>query len=232
MRASSAGFGGRPIPQQVFDPDIILVQNNSGSDQDQFAVLGIDEPVSDISDADTANQFIENPVVKGVSPTLANHLGKFVVLIEAVASGKTGRGVISGIVPCKVKVESTASNPLTGQSWYQYADIEPSTMSRLILRPYGAAQVLWKANTTGDQWALVRLGLPGGITTLHGTLSASLSQGSYADASLSFNGSSYTQRVYDLLMKSGAKDIASGKKITATYFPDEQKFYVTEAECP
>ena len=44
-------------------------------------------------------------------------------------------------------------------------------------------------------------------------------------------GTNYTQRVYDLLMKSGSTAIASGKKIAATYFPDEQKFYVTEAEC-
>ena len=88
MRASSAGFGGRAIPQQVYDPDIVLVRNDSGSDQGQFAVLGINGPVASVSDADSAEQFIENPLVAGVSPALANHLGRFVVLIEPVASGR------------------------------------------------------------------------------------------------------------------------------------------------
>ena len=63
-------------------------------------------------------------------------------------------------------------------------------------------------------------------------LSGALNQGSYVDASLTYNGSSYTQRVYDLLMKAGATAIASGKPIVAAYFPDQQKFYVTEAQCP
>jgi hypothetical protein len=43
---------------------------------------------------------------------------------------------------------------------------------------------------------------------LSGTLSGALNQGSYVDASLTYNGSSYTQRVYDLLMKAGATAIA------------------------
>jgi hypothetical protein len=209
---------------------VVSIKNNSGADRDRFDVLGLDVPI--FTPSDNLDAFKSRPGLQGVSPTLTDHLGKFVVLLRPLTQGAIGPAIISGVVPRKVKIESTASNPLTGQSWYQYADVEASTMSRLILRPYGAAQVLWKASTsTGDQWALVRIGPPSGIVTLRGTLSASLSQGGYADASLTFKGSNYTQRVYDLLMKSGATAIASGKKIKAEYFPDEQKFYVTEAEC-
>jgi len=225
--------GGGPLPgtSSLVQGTIVPVKNNSGADCDRFSVLGIDSPI--FSPTDNLDVFKTRPGLVGVSPTLANHLGNFVVLLRPAASGAIVPAMIAGIVPCKVKIEATASNPLTGQSWYQYADIEASTTSRLTLRPFGAAQVLWKASTsTGDQWALVRIGPPSGIVILSGTLSAALSQGSYADASLTYNGSTPTQRVYDLLMKSGATAIANGKKIVATYFPDQQKFYVTEAECP
>jgi hypothetical protein len=77
---------------------------------------------------------------------------------------------------------------------------------------------------------LVRIGNPAGISALHGTLSAALNQGSCADASLAFNGSQYTQRVYDLLLASSLS-LPSGTTIVATYWPDEQKFYVTGAAC-
>jgi hypothetical protein len=139
-----------------FNPSIVLVKNNSGADRDRFDVLGIDAPLFTFSDSD--KEFKTRPSLKGVSPTLADHLGKFVILLEPVASGKIGRAAISGLVPCKVKIES-------GQSSLQYADIEADTMTRLILSSGGTAQVLWKvSDEPGDQWALVRLGA-GGTST-------------------------------------------------------------------
>ena len=167
----------------------------------------------------------------GSLPSFRSHLGNFAVLVEPVAAGDVGLAVVSGVVPVKVYMSSTASWPLTGQSWYDYADIDDGQSGHLIARPYGGARILWLADTSGgEQWALVRIGNPAGIGALHGTLSAALNQGSYADASLAFNGSQYTQRVYDLLLASG-QSLPSGTTIVATYWPDEQKFYVTGAAC-
>ena len=100
-------------------------------------------------------------------------------MAEPVASGDVGLAVVTGVVPCKVYFSSTASWPLTGQSWYQYADIDDGQSGHLIARPYGGARILWLADTSGgEQWALVRIGNPSGIAALHGTLSAALNQGS------------------------------------------------------
>jgi hypothetical protein len=231
VRDLERGGGAPGVPSALIQGCVIPVKNNSGGDRARFDVVGIDTPI--IGPADNLALFTTRPGLIGVSPTLANHLGKFAVFLRPAAQGKMAPALISGVVPCKVKIQSTASNPLTGQPWYPYADIEDSTLTRLILRPYGAAQILWKASAaSGDQWAIVRIGNPGGIVTLRGTLSAALSPAGYADAALTYNGASYTQRVYDYLMKTGATAIASGKKILATYFPDEQKFYAVEAECP
>lgn len=230
VRDLERGGGAKDIPTGLAQGDILPVKNNTGADRARFDVVGLETPI--FTPSQNQDLFASRPGMTGVSPTLANHLGRFAVYLRPVPQGKLGPALVSGVVSCKVKIEATGSNPLSGQSWYDYADIEDGVMTRLVLRPHGAARVLWKASTsTGDQWAYVRLGNPAGIVTLRGTLSGSLSQGSYADASLTYRGSTYTQRVYDYLMKSGATAIASGKKIFATYFPEEQKFYAAEAEC-
>ena len=170
VRDQERGNGALPKGMPAAQGIIVPVQNNSGSDRNRFDVLGIDTPI--FTPTNNADAFYSRQGLNGVTPSLANDLGKFVVLLRPVPNGAMGPGLISGIVPCKVNVAATASNPLTGQSWYQYADIDDSATAHLILRPFGAAQVLWKASTsTGDQWALVRIGPPSGIVILSGTLS-------------------------------------------------------------
>ena len=70
-----------------------------------------------------------------------------------------------------------------------------------------------------------------GSVLAKGTLSDSLSYGGSANATLTIDGVSITETVYDYLLKSDATAIAFGKKIVAQYFPSENKWYVTEAEC-
>ena len=202
--------------------EIILLRNKTDSNLPACSIVGIGEPIA----TPTTNlvAFLSGTAFDGVAPTLASHLGKFVILDRAMAPDGIDEVGIHGNYQVKVQINS-------GEEWYPCADIDDNSTSHLILRPYGAAQVLWKETGTGEKWATVRLGNPTGIVVLHGTLLGSLSQGGYANASLCYNGSTHTQLVYDRLMKSGSEAIESGKEIFATYFPDEQKFYVSEAEC-
>ena len=106
-----------------------------------------------------------------------------------------------------------------------------------MFRGFGSSHSGFSASTAAKVWT--SQGSDGkeyivacsGSTIAKGTLSGSLSQGSSASASLTIDGVSVTVTVYDYLMKSGATAIVSGKKIVAQYFPSENKWYVTEAEC-
>jgi hypothetical protein len=226
MQASGGALtGGRPTPLSAK-----YVANTTGALLPRFGVVGIDSPIFDPTE--NLDEFQSRPSLNGVTPALAYHLGNFAVLLEPVAAGDVGLAAVGGLVPCKVYMTSAADWPQTGQAWYDYADIDDGNSNHLIARPYGGARIAWLAagGGGGEQWALVRLGNPAGIGCLHGTLSAALNQGSYADASLAYGGSNYTQRVYDLLLGAG-QSLASGTAIVATYWPDEQKFYVTGAAC-
>ena len=92
---------------------IILVKNASGYDQNRFAILGIDSPV--ITPTDNEDEFKNKIVFSGVTPTDADHIGKFVILAEPLADGEIGRAFAHGVCPVKVNVEDEA---------HAYADIE------------------------------------------------------------------------------------------------------------
>lgn len=128
---------------------IILVKNASGYDQNRFAILGIDSPV--ITPTDNEDEFKNKIVFSGVTPTDADHIGKFVILAEPLADGEIGRAFAHGVCPVKVNVEDEA---------HAYADIEDAQTQYLLSGTSGAAQILWAESGTGEVWAVVRLGVP------------------------------------------------------------------------
>jgi hypothetical protein len=108
---------------------------------------------------------------------------------------------------------------------------QPS-ISGLVLRPYGAAQILWRAGGSGTadghwEWALVRLGTPSGQQVYTGYLLEELDDGTGAQAMLT---STNRQKVYDFLLDDSG-NLPPAALIVATYFPDQLKFYVTAAKC-
>lgn len=154
-----AGRGRAPVGGR--DRGLVLVKNASGYDCGRFAVLGIDGIAAVSDPASSAIAFQNEHVLSGKTPA-SSHAGKFVVLAEAVRNGAVGWGVASGVVPCKVDLT------YSGQP---YADVASGSRAKLAAGEGGAAQVLWHAGTTGEQWALVRLGIPH-YPILYGTLAA------------------------------------------------------------
>jgi hypothetical protein len=139
---------------------IIKVRNQSGQDLNRCAILGIDGPI--IDPVDSQREFKNQTAVNGVLPT-AEHAGRFVVLLEPLKAGKLGRAWASGVCPVQVQMSAP---------WHTHVDIDPGSPSRLVSRPTGGAQILWRGigswldsdfwndNQGWDQqtlWALVRL---------------------------------------------------------------------------
>jgi len=85
---------------------IVLVRNDIDPPQaaDRFWVLGIDVPV--ITPTDNETEFQNRVVLSGAVPWISSYRGRFVVLLEPLAAGAIGLGVVSGVCPCKVYVNS------------------------------------------------------------------------------------------------------------------------------
>lgn len=130
----------------------IRVQNNTGTDLLRYQIVGIVEGTSPFTNADPN---LRRLVFSGNTPSPGSHWGRFAVLENDLAYGKTGLAFISGVIQTKVYIFDVN---------HQYADIHPSADTGeeywLASSHYGAAQILYRPNTTGLQWCAVRLGIP------------------------------------------------------------------------
>lgn len=152
-QAHRAGPRAAPTPRPGVraNPNLVLVRNQSGSDQDRFAVLGIDAPI--IGPTDNENQFTSRVGLDGVTPAEGTHEGRFVVLAEPIADGKIGRAWINGIAVAKVWVPWGIESGDDG-----YAEIADGDTDNLWCGPTGSARILWKPAGYFEQWAVIRFG--------------------------------------------------------------------------
>lgn len=135
---------------------IIQIINNSGSDLIAFDVLGIEGPYIDPSSGDEEEILFQcgEPVLSGITPADPDHLGKFAILLEPIASGQIGNARVTGSSQAWVDIQTVGD---------AYADILDADATKLISGSSGMARILWTATeTTGEQWALVQLGGSGG----------------------------------------------------------------------
>jgi len=214
-------------PMILAQPGWISVKNDSGGDRLRLDVLGIDGPITAPApyappatppvpvDPDT-EKWLKDVAVVGVAATTSAYYRKYVVLMEAIADGATGSGIVAGVVNMMVNMEA---------EWHEGAQ---ASGYGLISKPYGGARILWADEGTGEQWATVLLGAPGGHLWYLAELDAILNQGSSAAATLAVNGESVT--VQDEFLGAG-QSLGSGAAVGLTYDPLTDGFFVTQAAC-
>jgi hypothetical protein len=148
---------GSSLRQAVDDPaatrtaGIVTVRNDSGADQERFAVLGIDAPL--ILPADHPAAFQERVALALVAPDEDEHGDRLCILQEPVAAGALGRGLILGVSPVRLQV--TAEDDRT-------ATVTTGDPSVLTTGAAGSARILWKEPGTGERWGLVQIPAGGG----------------------------------------------------------------------
>ncbi len=148
QRTAHLGQGAQSSFSQA---SIVLVRNDSGSNQNRMSVLGVDTPIIDPSANE--EEFKNRVALSCVAPAADTHEGKFVVLAEPIASGKIGRAYAAGVCPVKIDV------PDEDHEW-RYAEIADGVTANLKVSMQGSAGILWRVGGTGVQWAVVRLGKP------------------------------------------------------------------------
>lgn len=127
--------------------DTVLIRNDHTADIPQFGVLGIDSIL--FTPTENLQGFKNGVAFKGVAPTTADHLGKFVIALEPIGVGKLGLACLSGLVQVKVAVGNEAAAT--------FADVEKDHVDRLTADAGGAAEILYREEGIGDKWAVVRM---------------------------------------------------------------------------
>lgn len=133
---------GKVLPLQS---GIILVKNDSGQNQDRFAVLGLGDSVIDPQDNDES--FKSRVALHADTPD-RHTLEKFVILTEAISQDDFGRAMLSGVTPVKLDVLSENDT---------YASPTIDDASHLTTHSgAGPAEILWKEAGTGIVWGIIR----------------------------------------------------------------------------
>lgn len=167
---------GKPPPVPLKGNTTVLVRNDSGSDVERFAVLGIDEPI--VLPTDNENEFASNWALACVTPTTgdsdtAGHAGRFVVTAEPIANGKIGRAYYAGVCPVRIEIASGEDNP-------RFAEIIDGETTALQSSSSGSVAVLWSgAAASGEDWALIRFGAGARTNCLVHLVSAASGGGKY-----------------------------------------------------
>jgi hypothetical protein len=138
-RQQQVDRNGVPLP-----PDVALVRNDSGADQDRFAILGLDAPL--IGPDENLLGFQEHLTFSGISPDEDQHAHRFCVLQEPIAAGAIGRAVVAGVTPVQLDVQA-ADDDLAGVVTDETGSLKTGTE--------GGARILWKSSDTGVQWGLI-----------------------------------------------------------------------------
>lgn len=145
-RARQVGQDAGSI-KQFRQADIVLVKNVSGSDVPRFGVLGISGVV--IAPWESLDNFQSQVALKGITPTVADHSGKFVVCLDPLENGVIGRAWVSGVCHVQVEVTDDAHN---------FCDVRASDSTKLKSSPTGSARILFReSSVTGTTWCVVRL---------------------------------------------------------------------------
>ncbi len=141
-RSSRQAEGGATVPTA----GIVIVRNDSGADQDRFAVLGIGTPL--ILPSDNAAAFQERVALALVAPDEEAHADRICILQEPIAAGSLGRGLILGVTPVQLDVQAEDDRT---------AAIVTGETGSLATGSTGAARILWKEAGTGLRWGIVQI---------------------------------------------------------------------------
>jgi len=142
-KAALSGNSVKKIPEAK--TETILVRNDSGGDVLTYGILGIDGVVFDVDD--NADEFYNNPCLKGVTPVEADHATKFVICQEPIADGKIGRCRIVGMSIALVDIQTSGDETCGAKT--STANLESGS---------GSCQIIYAPSGTGVKDCLVRFG--------------------------------------------------------------------------
>lgn len=213
--------GGARVLTSLQNAAIIHVKNESGTDLAQFSVLGMDEPIFLPSGGEDA--FKREVTFRGVTPVLTDHFGRFVVTLEPCLTGGVARAYAAGVTVVRVDVTDER---------HDRCDVQDADTGVLLSGYHGTAQILWKeadadgyggSYTTGEQWAVVRIGAgpPGSIVAKATTSITARSGATYGTGSAKIqgdNGTAYVDDGVTVTVKNTLnKTIASGSYVTCVW---------------
>ena len=183
------------------------------------------DPTDNEEDFDAAGFVIDSTA----TPSLSTDIGKFVIAAAPIKDGEIGPVWMEGVCPALIEV---------GATWHRYCDIKASA-AELKTYPAGGAEILWQESGTGTgKRAIIRFGPMPFVSAQFDIDTAMATTDSTEGADLNnctipgYDGNNVTLYNHD---ESGGNYIFegdAGDKGTCWYSLSEDKWYISQMECP
>jgi len=140
-------------PANLFDSNVVLIWNQSGSTFARFSPFGLKfnlTPIFNPTDPDKVTSYQQHRGMNARSPlTIDTAHGSIGITLDEIPAEGYGRGIISGAVPCKIDILNTL---------HKYATVKNNNATELVSCTQGPCRILWREDGTGTRWAIIRLG--------------------------------------------------------------------------
>ena len=136
----------------AFGAPQIWIKNTTSTALAAFTVLGIDQPILDLTDSSLEQEKFSGLRWDGIAPLTATpHYGQYAILQEpAEANDGFARAVMAGPTLAKVSITDAADRA---------AEITNNVTANLTTGYVGTSRILWKQSGTGSgKLALIRIG--------------------------------------------------------------------------
>jgi len=127
---------------------LVRLLNDTGAVRNRYEVAGIDDAMYDPTSK--LDLFKYEVGLKGITPAVPDHVGKFGVFQQKVADGKTETAAVAGVTQVQVDILEKTD---------PFCDVKDGDATQLESNSTGGSTIIWPspATSTGTQWCIVRI---------------------------------------------------------------------------
>jgi hypothetical protein len=229
------GEGETPPDDAAIGPSAIRVQNNSGGAVGWYAILSLAGQAPLIDPGANLQEFQQLVDFTGITPTAAGQ--QFVVVMEPLPNGNTGRAAIAGPVQVQVNVTNAAHTFATTTN----GDNTKLTSASDNYTNAGVP-ILWKQSGTGTKWAVVLLpailnaqGAAGAVSSVSnsdGTLTISPTTGAVVASIALAHANTWTanQTVKDAVWVANWDGAGASEVVNASFYADNSSESIIQTD--
>jgi len=207
---------------------IVRCRNDSGSDREQWDVLGVKQTDGlVVTAAENDQESIDQRfVLVGEAPAWPDHIGRWAMCIEQIPDGSIGLVALGGIIAAQITVVHAD---------HDRADILYNGGSggngQLESDWQGAAEILTKQSGTGTKWAVLRIA-DWSYTALQGVAQATIGADSSGAVQIEWGGSaSETKAAVWNDHLHGGNAVGNGKDVSVNFNRSRGRWWIEELEC-
>lgn len=215
-RRQRLGQGGRQSQQTALPPDCVMIRNSTGYD------LRAGDPVKITGTLAYGGVVVDVPYYSAGSPVAQNDDDAMGVTVAPIPSGEIGRVKMAGALPTYATISDSIERPYLAPI---------GTGGKLKPSWWGQFEIVYADNSTnGEKLVLARI-CPTQTPIYKARTKATIAPNTSGNAGIYVGGSEQETLTAHFNWMEGTTSLANNTECLITWFRDEAKWVIINAEC-